>query len=118
MSKNKHHIKSAKKAHDLEHMQWSRRSFLQTLGIGGAGSMFLAGNYLSAASMQPMMAALNEVENDRVLVLIRLGGGNDGLNTIVPLNSFDIYAQNRPTLYHRENTLISLSDEYAIPNFM
>ena len=103
MSKNKHHKKSEKSAHDLEHMQWSRRSFLQTLGIAGAGSMFLGGNYISAAAMQPMMAALNEVDNDRVLVLVRLAGGNDGLNTIVPIYDYDFYAQSRPTIRYQEN---------------
>jgi len=118
MKKIKQHIHSAKEAHDLEHEEWSRRSFLQTLGIGAIGGMFLGGNYLSAATYQPMMSALNQADNDRVLVLIRLAGGNDGLNTIVPVNSFDIYAQNRPTIYHKENTLISLNDSFAMPNFM
>ena len=118
MKNNKQHIHSAKEAHDQEHEEWSRRSFLQTLGIGAAGSIFLGGNYISAAAFQPMMTALNKADNDRVLVLIRFAGGNDGLNTIVPLNYYDTYAQNRPNIYHRENTLISLSDEYAMPNFM
>ncbi len=118
MKKFKQHIHSAKEAHDLEHEEWSRRSFLQTLGIGAIGGIFLGGNYISAASYQPMLSALNQAENDRVLVLIRLAGGNDGLNTIVPVNSFDIYAQNRPTIYHQESSLISLNDSYAMPNFM
>ncbi len=29
------------------------------------------------------------VETDKVLVLVRLDGGNDGLNTVVPLNQYD-----------------------------
>lgn len=105
-------------AHNHEHQEWSRRSFLQTLGIGCAGGIMLGGNYLSASTTKSLMMALNGADNDRVLVLIRLQGGNDGLNTIVPLYDFDTYAQARPTLHHRENDLIKLSDDFAIPNFM
>ena len=36
--------------------------------------------------------------NDRVLVLIQLHGGNDGLNTLVPLNQYDRYHQLRPNI--------------------
>ena len=35
----------------------------------------------------------------RKLVLIQLAGGNDGLNTIVPINQYDSYAQFRPNLH-------------------
>jgi uncharacterized protein (DUF1501 family) len=36
--------------------------------------------------------------SDRALVLIQLKGGNDGLNTVVPLNQYDQYMQLRPTI--------------------
>ena len=36
--------------------------------------------------------------SNRKLVLIFLGGGNDGLNTIIPLNQYDLYSNLRPTL--------------------
>lgn len=35
---------------------------------------------------------------ERVLVLIQLKGGNDGLNTVVPINQYDLYAGLRPTI--------------------
>lgn len=35
---------------------------------------------------------------NRKLVLINLAGGNDGLNTIIPINVYDQYANLRPTL--------------------
>lgn len=34
----------------------------------------------------------------RKLVLINLDGGNDGLNTTIPLNQYDIYSNLRPTI--------------------
>ncbi|WP_298530374.1 DUF1501 domain-containing protein [uncultured Algibacter sp.] len=36
--------------------------------------------------------------SNRKLVLINLAGGNDGLNTVVPLNQYDIYSNLRPTI--------------------
>ncbi|MEZ4688470.1 MAG: hypothetical protein R3B47_21135 [Bacteroidia bacterium] len=36
--------------------------------------------------------------NDRVLVVIQLHGGNDGINTAVPLNHYSTYANLRPDL--------------------
>lgn len=35
---------------------------------------------------------------NRKLVLINLAGGNDGLNTIIPLNQYDTYSKLRPTI--------------------
>ncbi len=104
--------------HDLEHKQWNRRSFLQALGLAGSGSMFLAGSTLSAAKLSPLTMALNDTEGERVLVLIRLKGGNDGLNTIVPLNQYDTYANARPKIALPENSLYKLSDEFGLPDFM
>ena len=34
----------------------------------------------------------------RKLILINLAGANDGLNTVVPLNQYDLYSQLRPTI--------------------
>ena len=59
--------------------------------------------------------------NNRKLVLIFLGGGNDGLNTIIPLNQYDLYSNLRPTIKIPEtgsssyiNLDASLSDEQLV----
>jgi len=52
-------------------------------------------------------------DNNRVLVLIQLGGGNDGLNTIIPVTN-DIYHQKRPTIGIRQQDAISLSDDIGM----
>ncbi|MCB4806636.1 DUF1501 domain-containing protein [Tamlana sp. 62-3] len=36
--------------------------------------------------------------SNRKLILINLAGGNDGLNTVVPLNQYDLYSNLRPTI--------------------
>ena len=71
-----------------------------------------------ASSKTSLTQAISQLENDRVLVLIRLQGGNDGLNTIVPLYDYDTYANNRTTIKIEESDVLNLSDEFGVPNYM
>lgn len=105
-------------AHDLEHKKWNRRSFLQALGLSGAGTMMLGGMPLSASSNTKLAAAISNSETDRILVIVRLKGGNDGLNTIVPIYDYDTYAQQRPSIRHHLNQVTALTPGFGIPNYM
>ena len=106
------------KAHKEDHINWSRRSFLHTIGLAGAASVGL--NFIPATGLYgfPLASALGGEFSDRKLVLIRLKGGNDGLNTFVPLYSYDTYRSFRPTLHHQERELIQLNDQFAMPSAM
>lgn len=103
-------------AHEREHRQWSRRDFLSASGLLGAGSLLLGNLRVRAFQPTPLMAALaaSGGDNDRVLVLIRLDGGNDGLNTVIKRGSSEYYNL-RPTLAIPENNLWALSSEYGMP---
>ncbi len=101
-----------------EHQKWNRRSFLQALGFTGLGTMALANSSLTYAAGNKLTQALDSTETDNILVVLRLFGGNDGLNTVVPLNQYDLYANYRPTLKHAPSEMWNLSDDYAMPNQM
>ncbi len=105
-------------AHHRDHKKWSRRSFLRTTGLAGGMGMLLGNIPLSASFKSPLSYALNTSINDRILVLVRLKGGNDGLNTFVPLYDYGTYVANRPTLTIPQNQLINLTDEIGMPNDM
>jgi len=121
---NNHHIPKAKSTtdekhiHDQEHASWNRRSFIQALGLAGAGSVVLANTNVTASQPSPLSVALSENENENILVIIRLKGGNDGLNTIVPVYDYDEYANMRPTIRHEQNNLIMLNQDFGIPNYL
>jgi uncharacterized protein (DUF1501 family) len=51
---------------------------------------------------------------DRVLILIRLNGGNDGLSTLVPLDMYDNLVIQRPDILIPENQLITLNATNAM----
>jgi uncharacterized protein (DUF1501 family) len=78
-------------------MRLNRRQFLK----GASASAFLAGsNVLSLAAARRAGAF---TANGRALVMIDLSGGNDYLNTVIPLNNVganqrDVYEQVRPDL--------------------
>jgi len=106
------------KSHDRDHAYWDRRGFLRTLGIAGAGAISFGSSTLSVVESPILNQTLSDAYSDRILVLIRLKGGNDGLNTIVPLYDFDLYANKRPKIHIPQNQLTKLNDEFAMPNFM
>lgn len=101
-------------AHEKDHQSWTRRSFLSTLGIGALGSgMMLGGIPVNAMARTKFLNRLMASDNNRVLILIQLGGGNDGLNTVIPFEN-DVYYQQRPTIAITKEESIQLSDEIGI----
>ncbi|MCF8465262.1 MAG: DUF1501 domain-containing protein [Flavobacteriales bacterium] len=107
-----------KEEHAREHATWDRRSFFKALGLGVGGSMVLGGMNVGATALSPLTKALAAANSDRVLVFIRLKGGNDGLNTIIPIYDYSTYASYRTSVRINEADSFNLSPEFAMPNFM
>jgi len=94
-----------------------RRDFLKYSSVSSIGaSVSLNGSSLKSFCTSSMLNLLccDEVK-DRVLVLINLGGGNDGINTFIPLSQYDEYRNYRPKLGITEDQYITLDsslDDY------
>lgn len=87
-----------------------RRNFLKIFPAAGVTPFVVNGHPLrpfANSKMARILSACDGVE-DRVLVLIQLKGGNDGINNIVPLYQYDTYANLRPTIRIPEDSLINL----------
>ena len=106
-------------AHTKEHSNWGRRDFLKMTGLAGLGTSLMLGKTpVQAMANGPLFNALTASEcGDRVLVLIRLAGGNDGLNTIIHRGN-DEYYNIRPSLAIPESGLWALNTDYGMPNEM
>src|SRR4030088_2220462 len=68
--------------------QLKRRDFLRAGLVFGAGAAGLAAGYAAvpdAFARAVYAAKTNGISNDKVLVMVQLAGGNDGLRTVVPL---------------------------------
>ena len=90
--------------------QLKRRDFLRAGLVFGAGASGLAAGYAcvpDAFARAVYAAKLNGVTNDRVLVMIQLAGGNDGLRTVIPLQD--------PHLHDLRPRLAAMSVGQALP---
>jgi uncharacterized protein (DUF1501 family) len=58
-------------------------------------------------------AARSSLDAEKILVVIQLSGGNDGLNTIVPYRDED-YRKARPTLGIGANDVLKLGDDIGV----
>jgi len=86
-----------------------RRNFIKKSALGAAG-VSIAVNGIPMKAVAQDLFKLSRSSEDRVLVLIRLNGGNDGLNTLIPLDQFDNLVIQRPNLHIPQNNLINLNN--------
>ncbi len=106
-------------------MPLSRRRFISLAGAaavgGGLGLPGCRDQAPAAPAAPPLQTPADALaapdHTERVLVLVQLGGGNDGLNTLVPTGAgAGRYRDARPTLAIAEEELVVLSgnDGYAL----
>lgn len=90
----------------------NRRNFITRTGLGAVGlPLVLQGIPLKAYDGPKLQQLFNTTEeSDRVLVLVQLNGGNDGLNTVIPLDQYDTYARIRPGVAIPEAAALRLAN--------
>lgn len=81
-----------------------RRNFLKTSAISSTAA--LLPGFLRAYAPRRLYRSRAE----KILVVVQLSGGNDGLNTVVPYQN-DLYYQNRPSLAIPKSKVLTVSDE-------
>lgn len=84
----------------------------------GFGSMVLEG--ASGISTSPVWSKVAEAQaaaNDRILVIVELSGGNDGLNTVIP-HADDAYYNARPHLGIKKEKLLRIDDHFGFQKSM
>ena len=83
-----------------------RRQFLQVGSLATAS--FMVPKFLKAFETGAMVPPGN-----KVVVVLQLSGGNDGLNTVIPVRN-DIYYKSRPRLGIVKEKALSLTDEVSL----
>ena len=85
-----------------------RKSFLRNLGIiAGAGTVSMALGNIPIKAFSRSFLNIQAV-NGKVIVLLQLSGGNDGLNTIIPIED-SLYYNARPSLGIKKEDAIQLN---------
>ncbi|HEX2847095.1 MAG TPA: DUF1501 domain-containing protein [Chitinophagaceae bacterium] len=86
-----------------------RRDFLRQTLPAVALPAFLDGFSLQAWARSPWLEAISGANNtDRVLVLVQLNGGNDGLNTVIPIDLYDAYHAARTNIAIPQDKILRL----------
>jgi len=83
-----------------------RREFLQTGSLATAS--FFVPKFLKAFETVNLVPPGN-----KVVVVLQLSGGNDGLNTVIPVRN-DIYYRNRPRIGIDKTKALSITDEAGL----
>lgn len=86
-------------------MPTNRRSFLRNASLGMLG---LAAGERLGRLVPGLGSGVAHAAGEKAVVVINLFGGNDGLNTVVPLGQYDRYRQMRPTLAYDRDELVAL----------
>ena len=91
-----------------------RRDFLQKSAFATAGTL-LVPHFLKAFETNHLgQAHLAQASaNGKILVVVQLSGGNDGLNTVVPYRN-DIYYRERPAIAVPRDKVLTLNDEIGL----
>jgi uncharacterized protein (DUF1501 family) len=90
----------------------TRREFVKNGFVFGAGAAGLAAGYAAVPDVfaRAVYAGKKDgVMNDRVLVMIQLAGGADGLQTVIPMNNPTLRTL-RPTLSRAADTALPLGN--------
>jgi uncharacterized protein (DUF1501 family) len=80
-------------------MDASRRKFLKTLPAAISLPFTLGGiplNLMAENALTKMARA--SLDNDRVLIILQMHGGNDGLNCLIPVADYDLYYSKRANI--------------------
>jgi uncharacterized protein (DUF1501 family) len=87
-----------------------RRDFLKNSSSGVLLPFLLQGLPIRAMAGTPLLHKLQPyMDDDRVLVLVQLSGGNDGLNTVIPLDQYAAYHSARGNIALAENKVLKLA---------
>ena len=94
-------------------MSTNRRAFLQQLGTAGIVSLGISPPAFLSRAAWAADAQSKKPTGGRVLVLVQMAGGNDGLNTVIP-HSDPEYYKARPALGIPKANVLKIDDSLGL----
>jgi len=98
-----------------------RRNFIKSLSAAAGAPLAINGIPLKVmANQTPMERLVAQSNNDKVLIILQMHGGNDGLNTFVPIEQYDQYYSRRANIAlpykSGRRSIIELDTTLALPD--
>lgn len=75
-----------------------RRNFLKKLPLAVSIPFTLANIPINVMAENALTRLARLSSNDRVLIILQMHGGNDGLNSIIPVDAYELYYNARPNI--------------------
>ena len=76
-----------------------RRNFLKKVGFAAGAPIAFQGIPIKLMGAHEEMQRLaQQSTNDRVLIILQMHGGNDGVNTVIPISNYDEYYSRRANI--------------------
>jgi uncharacterized protein (DUF1501 family) len=93
----------------------NRREFLRagTYGVGVSVGLPALFQHVSLVQTAQALEGKSEKHPERILVVLELSGGNDGLNTVIPVHD-DAYHKARPKIGVSKAEALKLDDKFAL----
>jgi len=96
---------------------YTRRNFLKTSILGSVSAWtipaFLESTLQNLAAQSTNASFITTKHDGKVLVLIQLAGGNDGLNTVIPFTN-DLYFKARPNLAIKSKQALTINEHLKL----
>ncbi len=90
-----------------------RRHFVRNVSLAGVATPFML-NEMKLQAIDKKLFGYAKVAEDRVLVIIRLNGGNDGLNTVIPRDQYSNLSVQRSNILIPEAQVLPLTTQVGL----
>lgn len=95
-----------------------RRNFLRSTATAATVLPLTINGMGLGVATHPLLASALDEDSDRVIVLIQLNGGNDGLSMLPPLSQYDNLSGVRPGIIIPQNSVLKIDDTVGFhPSF-
>lgn len=90
-----------------------RRDFVKNVSLASLTAPFML-NGLKIQTVAKELFSTSKSAENKVLVIIRLSGGNDGLNTVIPLDQYANLTIQRPNIILPQNAILNLNSSVGL----
>jgi uncharacterized protein (DUF1501 family) len=90
-----------------------RRNFVKNVSLASVAAPFVLKD-INFQAIEKKLFNYSKSAEDRVFVIIRLNGGNDGLNTVIPLDQYDNLMIQRPNIVVPETSVLSITPSLGL----
>ena len=85
-----------------------RRNFIKNVSLASVAAPFVLKD-IKFQAISKKLFSYSKAAEDRVLVIIRLNGGNDGLNTVIPMDQYDNLVIQRQNIIIPESQILPVT---------